>query len=254
MTLDDILILVINLDRSPERLASIAAQLDQQGLRWQRISASDGRTLSMTDASLLDVESFRRKHGKEPLPGELGCYLSHVRAIDEFLAGPQQVVMVLEDDVQLGPDLKRVLVGLLMQHEQWDVVKLSGIHSGTPLVLSALDDFYSLAVGLSRYTGASCYLVNRFAAEAYAKDLLPMTLPYDHEYDQAWMRGIRLRMVVPAPCIHSFDMGSVLHPVGVSRPNFHWTRRWGTVAWRTLNECRRLIHGLSQWLAYKKHW
>lgn len=249
MGLNDILILVINLDRSPERLASVATQLDRLGLHWQRMPASDGRTLSMTDTSLIDGESFKRKHGKAPLPGELGCYLSHVRAIDSLLHSSHPAVLILEDDVQLGLDLPRVLSELMEKHAQWDVVKLSGLHSGTPLAVSDLGPPYRLAVGLSRYTGASCYLVNRFAAQAYAKDLLPMTLPYDHEYDQAWSRGIRIRMVVPAPCVHSFEMGSVLHPAGVSRPNFHWTKRLGTFSWRGRNELRRLVHGLGQWLA-----
>jgi glycosyl transferase, family 25 len=253
MGLSDILIVVINLDRSPERLASIGGQLDRLGLNWQRMSACDGRTLSMTDASLIDVASFKRKHGKDPLPGELGCYLSHVKAIGALLPSTQQAVLVLEDDVQLGPDLPRVLTDLMEKQNQWDVVKLSGLHHGTPLPLSSLVAPYRLAVGLSRYTGASCYLVNRAAAQAYARDLLPMTLPYDHEYDQAWARGIRIRMVVPAPCVHSFEMGSVLHPAGVSRPNFHWTQRWGTLIWRARNECRRFVHGMGQWLNDRKN-
>ena len=33
---------------------------------------------------------------------------------------------------------------------------------------------------LSRCTGASAYLVNRLAAQAYVEGLLPMQLPYDH--------------------------------------------------------------------------
>lgn len=253
MNIDDLLILVINLDRSPERLSSVVAQLDQLGLSWQRLSASDGKLLSMHDPALIDVPSFRRKHGKEPLPGELGCYLSHVRAIEIFLLTSKQAVLILEDDVQLGADLPKVLDNLMASATRWDVVKLSGLHNGTPLFMRALNGSYRMAVGLSRYTGASCYLVNRHAAEAYAKDLLPMTLPYDHEYDQAWVRGIRIRMVVPAPCTHSFEMGSVLHPAGVSRPNFHWTKRLGTLRWRFGNELRRFLHGLWQWCFHRNN-
>lgn len=251
MNMDDLLILVINLDRSPERLSGAANQLDRLGLSWQRLSASDGKLLSMHDPALIDVHAFRRKHGKEPLPGELGCYLSHVRAIEAFLQTHKQAVLILEDDVRLGPDLPGVLGELMACATQWDVVKLSGLHSGTPLYMRALKGSYRMAVGLSRYTGASCYLVNRYAAEAYVKDLLPMTLPYDHEYDRAWARGIRIRMVVPAPCIHSFEMGSVLHPAGISRPNFHWTKRLSTLRWRLVNEVRRLSHGLWQWSFYR---
>lgn len=251
MNFDDLLVLAINLDRSPERLRNVAGQLDVLGLPWQRLPATDGKSLSMEDVTLIDVSEFRRKHGKEPLPGELGCYLSHVRALQAFMATEKSAVLVLEDDVQLGADLPSVLRNLRSVADQWDVVKLSGIHSGTPLSLRPLGLGYRLAVGLSRYTGASCYLVNRQAAEAYLRDLLPMTLPYDHEYDRAWSRNMRIRMVVPAPCQHSFEMGSDLHPRTVLRPNFHWTKRLSTFRWRLGNELRRLFHGLFQWFLYK---
>lgn len=249
--LDNVLTLVINLDRSPHRLTRIARQLEDISWPWERLSAADGQQLDMADPRLVDVEAFKRKHGKMPLPGEVGCYLSHVWAMRRFLETDREYLLILEDDLRLGADLPRVLQALFDRKDQWDAVMLSGIRNGRPLTTSKLTETYFLAVPLSRYAGSSCYLVNRGAAQAYLRDLLPMSLPYDHEYDRAWARGLKIRIVTPAPCLHSFEDGSDLHPPGVVRNNFHWTRRLGTYGWRLRTDVRRVFHGLGQWLKYR---
>lgn len=250
-SLDKLLTLVINLDRSPHRLARIAQQLEDISWPWERLSAAEGKNLPMDDAGLVDVASFKRKHGKMPLPGEVGCYLSHVWAMRRFLQTDRQYLLILEDDLRLGPDMPQVVSALMERSEQWDVVMLSGVHSGRPLHVSQLLGRYTLAVPLSRYAGSSCYLVSRHAAEVYLRDLLPMSLPYDHEYDRAWARGLKIRIVTPAPCLHSFEDGSDLHPAGVVRKNFHWTQRLGTYWWRLKTDVRRIVHGLGQWMRYR---
>ncbi len=247
-----LLTLVINLDRSPHRLAQIARQLEDISWPWERLSAADGKCLDLGDRSLLDLDAFERKHGKPPLPGEVGCYLSHVWAMRRFLETDQAFLLILEDDLRVGPDLPVVIDALMERAEQWDVAMLSGIHSGRDLRLAALTGPYHLSVALQRYAGASCYLLSRHAAEVYLRDLLPMSLPYDHEYDRAWARGLKTRIVTPAPCRHSFEDGSDLHPPGVVRRNFHWSRRLGTLWWRLKTDLRRIAHGLGQWLRYRR--
>ncbi len=246
-----ILTLVINLDRSPHRLAQISRQLENISWPWERLSAADGKNICMDDQNLVDVGAFKRKHGKMPLPGEVGCYLSHVWAMRRLLETDHDYLLILEDDLRIGPDLQAVIHALVQQADQWDVVMLSGVRSGNPMRLSSLVAHYALAVPLARYAGSSCYLMSRNAASRYLQDLLPMSLPYDHEYDRAWARGLKTRIVTPAPCQLSFEDGSDLHPPGVVRNNFHWTRRLGTYGWRLRTDVRRIVHGLGQWLRYR---
>jgi glycosyl transferase family 25 len=247
-----VIILVINLDRSPLRLENIAGQLNRLGLAWQRMPAADGKNLDLSDARLLDLEGFKRLHGKMPLVGELGCYLSHVWCMQRLLSTDYEYALIVEDDALLGDDLPAVLSDLMTMPSHWDMVKLSGMHGGTPLKLEVLSGGRSLAVPLSRYTGSSCYLVNRKVAALYADGLLPMKLPYDHEYDRAWDYGFKMRMVVPAPCLHTFELGSELNPFGVARLNFHWTKRLQVYGWRLSNEFRRLVYGISQWVMHRR--
>ena len=114
---------MINLDRAPERLARISAQLQRLQLPYTRLAAVDARALTPAQKALLDEPAFQRKHGMTPVPGELGCYLSHVAVMRAFLASQAEFALVLEDDVLLqaslpayayrvGNELRRLFYGL----------------------------------------------------------------------------------------------------------------------------------------------
>jgi glycosyl transferase, family 25 len=239
---------VINLDRAPERLARITAQLQRLQLPFTRLAAVDAKAFTPAQAALLDEAAYRRKHGMRPVPGELGCYLSHVAVLRAFLASSAQAALVLEDDVQLHDTLPAVLRGLLAQAGRWDMVKLSAVHSGTPQPYLEVAPGHQLAVMLSRCTAASAYLVNLRAAQAYldgAHGLLPMELPFDHVFDQGWRFGLKVRLVTPTPCAHDDQVASTMGYSAAPSRKFHWTQRLPAFAYRLGNEWRRLRYGLA---------
>jgi glycosyl transferase family 25 len=242
---------VINLDRAPDRLARIRSQLDALGLPWQRLAAVDARAFTPEQWALLDEGEYRRKHGMAPVGGELGCYLSHVEVMRRFVAGDAAFALVLEDDVLLQPALPAVLQGLMRNPARWDMVKLSGVHSGTPVPVLAVAPGHSLCVMLSRCTGSSAYLLNRRAAQAYLAGLLPMSLPYDHVFDQGWRFGLKVRMVSPWPCGHDEEIATTIVTPPGTRRKFHWAKRLPAFAYRLGNEARRLRYGLASLLREK---
>jgi len=250
-TMDGVATWVINLDRAPERLARVSAQLQALGLPFSRLAAVDAQQLQPAQSAELDSLAYQHRHGMTAVPGELGCYLSHVAVMQAFLASQAQAALVLEDDVLLHGSLPAVLQALLQNAERWDMVKLSGVHSGTPVEVLKLDSQHALAVMLSRCTGSSAYLINRRAAQAYLRQpggLLPMQLPYDHVFDQGWRFGLQVRLVTPRPCAHDQQIAStIVTPHGLTR-KFHWTRRLPAFAYRLRNEVRRLSYGLGQLL------
>ncbi len=234
---------VINLDRAPERLARARAQLDGLGLPWTRLAAVDARALTPAQAAALDEPAYRRKHGMTPSLGELGCYLSHIEVMRALLASRYEYALVLEDDVLLHATLPQVLRGLVASPARWDVAKLSAVHSGTPVPYLEVAPGHSLAVMLSRCTGSSAYVLNRRAAAAYIAQLLPMSLPYDHVFDQGWRFGLKFRLVTPTPCGHDEQIASTI----VAAPNrkFAKWKRLSTYAYRVGNELRRARYGLT---------
>ncbi len=245
---------VINLDRAPDRLARVSAQLQQLQLPYTRLPAVDARALTPEQRAALDEPAYRRKHGMSPVPGELGCYLSHVAVMRAFLAGDAQYALVLEDDVLLKDSLPAVLQGLMRHPDRWDVVKLSAVHRGTPVPYLDVAPGHRLAVMLSRCTGSSAYLMNRRAALAYLREpggLLPMQLPYDHVFDQGWRFGIKYRLVTPTPCGHDEAIASTIGTSAGTTRKFPWTQRGSTYAYRLGNELRRLAYGLRETLREK---
>ena len=237
---------VINLDRAPERLARTAQQLQRLKLPFTRLAAVDAQGLTPEQTASLDEAAYCRKHGMTPVLGELGCYLSHVQAMHAFLASSADFALILEDDVLLHDSLPAVLQGLMNQAGRWDVAKLSAVHSGTPMAYAEVAAGHQLAVMLSRCTGSSAYILNRRAAQLYALGLLPMSLPYDHVFDQGWRFGFKFRLVTPTPCRHDEEIAStIVSPPGVTR-KFHWTKRLPTYAYRLGNEWRRLVYGLTE--------
>jgi glycosyl transferase, family 25 len=244
---------VINLDRAPDRLARITEQLQGLKLPFTRLAAVDARAMTAEQQALLDAPSYCQKHGMTPLLGELGCYLSHVAVMHAFLQSTAAFALVLEDDVVLHNSLPSVLSGLLSHPKRWDMVKLSGVHSGTPVRVLKIAPGHDLAVMLSRCTGSSAYLINRRAAQAYVAGLLPMSLPYDHVFDQGWRFRLKVRLVTPTPCGHDSEIASTIvatpgapGSAGVSR-KFHWTQRGSAHRYRLGNEWARLRYGLMSW-------
>ena len=246
---------VINLDRAPERLARVSAQLQQLQLPFTRLAAVDARALTPEQRAALDEPAYCRKHGMSPVLGELGCYLSHVAVMRAFLASDAAFALVLEDDVLLKPSLPAVLQGLMRQADRWDVVKLSAVHRGTPMPYLEVAPGHHLAVMLSRCTGSSAYLMNRRAAEAYLREpggLLPMQLPYDHVFDQGWRFGLKFRLVTPTPCGHDETIASTIGTSAGTTRKFPWTQRGSTYAYRLGNELRRLAYGLRETLRERR--
>jgi glycosyl transferase, family 25 len=236
---------VINLDRAPERLARITAQLQRLQLPFTRLAAVDAKAFTPAQAALLDEAAYRRKHGMTPVPGELGCYLSHVEVMRAFLASAAQAALVLEDDVKLHDSLPAVLRGLMAHTGRWDMVKLSAVHRGTPQPYLEVAPGHQLAVMLSRCTGSSAYLMNRRAAQAYLGGLLPMQLPYDHVFDQGWRFGLKVRLVTPTPCGHDDQVASTIGTSAGTTRKFPFPQRLPAFAYRLGNEWRRLTYGLA---------
>ena len=121
---------VINLDRSPARLAAIAAQLQALRLPFERFAAVEGRLLDPDRTPFFSRRRYEQRHGKAPTPCEIGCFLSHIGVMRRFLQSDAQFCMILEDDAVLGADLPAALDGLERARRQWDVALLYGNHPG----------------------------------------------------------------------------------------------------------------------------
>lgn len=193
-------VFVINLDRDVERMASLSDSLGRLGLAHVRVPAVLGKEVpgweDLVDRGLYGA----RNRNVMPRPGEVGCYLSHLKAMETFLGTAEPWCVILEDDVEVLPGCLSVLKAL-GERDDWDLVKLFCFHSGMPVRKRRLTSEHSLVVHLTRTTSSAAYAVNRRAAEIMLRSMRPISEQVDHALDRPWETGLRVRGVRPLPVV-----------------------------------------------------
>lgn len=102
-------LVVINLDRSTQRMQHMQNQLDKLNLSFERFSAVDGKTLSNEDLSLFASEICTKAICNR---GMIGCALSHMRVLQNFVASSDDYLCVLEDDCNLSEKFPQFLADI----------------------------------------------------------------------------------------------------------------------------------------------
>ncbi len=173
-------IYLINLERRPDRLATMTTRAEGLGLALERVEAVDAAT-----AEPVALDRWFEDGGPlgEIPRGDKACLLSHRLAWQTFLARGDSHAVFLEDDVLLSRQ-----AGVLLADGDWipagaSVLKLE--HYGPKGQRVLLTDLRSTGDGfqtgrmLSRHTGAAAYILSRPAAELLLRETR-FDLPVDH--------------------------------------------------------------------------
>jgi hypothetical protein len=89
-------------------------------------------------------------------------------------------------------------------------------------------------------------LINRTAAEALLRGLLPMAAMFDHAFDRGWVLGIRVRTVLPLP-VHVSGAASTLSTGANRERKVAWWQKGPTLYWRTVTEVMRFTSASYAW-------
>jgi glycosyl transferase, family 25 len=239
------LIYVINLDQDVDRLASVRDNLDTLGLAFERIPAVIGKEL-VDWRSYVDMETYAwRNRQDEPRPGEVGCYLSHLKAMETFLRTDASWCLILEDDVEISAVCAEVLAAL-DEREDWDMVKLFNFHSGLPVIKAHLSEKHQLVIHLTRTTSAAAYVINRKAAKKLLNAMRPMTEQLDHAHDRPWETGLRICGVRPMP-VRLSPAVAAISSIGyqdIQRANRGFAKSLCLFLYRAKKEACRFGYGL----------
>ncbi|HLB34656.1 MAG: hypothetical protein A3F67_02805 [Verrucomicrobia bacterium RIFCSPHIGHO2_12_FULL_41_10] len=229
---------IINLDRAPERWAHMKQSFETTKIEPCRVSAVDGKELSLP-CNDFDERRFHLFHGRATNIYEVACYLSHIKAMNTFLETQEEYGLICEDDVFLKPDFELLLEEAIKASSSWNILRLTGLHPGKPLVVKKLTDAYELTVQMGRLKGAGAYLIDRKAAQVLVKKLLPMWLPWDHAIDREWFFGLRALSVKPFPISQTEEQfQSAIQ--GNSKPKLSsWRRYLTTYPYQAMNELSR---------------
>jgi glycosyl transferase, family 25 len=202
-------ILLINLDKSKERLALCDKRMIAAQLSYERISAVYGADL---DTTQIDQHYSKhlgwRSYYKELNVGEIGCYLSHRKAWQKIVDEQLDFAIILEDDFYMSGDLTRVmnLIGEI-QHE-WHYIKLAK-HSRKRKAIHQIPLAEYSLVTYDKVPARTCAQVVSYAgAKLLLANSSPFGRPIDIDLQHWWEKKIKLFGIEPCPVTPDESMGS----------------------------------------------
>lgn len=226
--------LVINLDRSPERLDAIRAQLEPQGLVVERVPAVDARLISEDERRALGCYRFSPDGGMPLSVVDAAICLSHFKALTRFLESDAPFAVVLEDDARITPLALSVVAEVLRDPHRlpdFDGLELSGWGRSEMPILPVMQ-CGPVTIGKARKStpGAAMTLYSRQGAAKILRKAHPLRSHWDNYLSLSWLHGARLYTARPFPA--SQDSGFASTNVEVTnapqirkRPLDQWLRR-----------------------------
>lgn len=251
--------LIINLDRERGRWAHISSEATRAGLKFERVGAVAG----------LDVPDHLRAkffsgNARTPtsllLPGEVGCYASHLLAYERILESGLEWALVLEDDVRLSDDFVQTICETIAGLPGgWDIVRLSSRPRRAVMNLAQLKSGRHLV----RYSKLPKQAGAQLVSAAGARKLLAEGLrvrPIDADLRYGYILGLDTFGVYPPPAEHGGLFRSSIKIAQGSRKDVRGGR-WKSPKWyyrilgarnmlRTLGLCGAALCAITDCFAW----
>jgi glycosyl transferase family 25 len=185
-------IILINLSRAADRLQNMARQFSVLGLEFSRLEATDGKSLAAEDRALVDNDRRRRITPYPLSDNEIGCWLSHRRALQDVAMGEASMAAVVEDDAQLSSDFPRVLRSLERMGPDFDFVFLHRKMKRGEIFVPLHQLLPDLSLGRvgPAHMGAIAYIVSKKGAQKFLSYAPRFAHAVDKEIHRYWANGL----------------------------------------------------------------
>lgn len=244
---------IIHLARASERRALMEVELARAGVAVDGWAAVDGRDPANAArvAAVPDTGPWcvMDPHAK-------GCLLSHLDAIEAFLAGTSSHLMVLEDDIFIAEDLGQWLSGDWWP-EDANIVKLERWRDDRLLVLTDRAQRHHAGRAMQRirtkHSGGAGYILDRATAARVLKDGR-RDLPIDHILFNPTVSDLAARLtiyqVIPALVQQGNEPARASHPGATPRRKpFSENLRRAFAEARVLRQLPHLLNGTARLMA-----
>jgi len=185
-------IYVINLARAPERRAKMEAQAKSLGVAFDFVEATDGKLLTNQDRARVD-HSKRKRISPYPLSdNEVGCWLSHLRAMQTLINSGERMAAILEDDAALSPDFPRVLAAIEKRTAPFDVIDLHRLYKKGEVFVRCHPLLPGFDLGRIGYMQmhATGYVITRAGAQKFIAHAKSFAHAIDKDMHSYWVNGL----------------------------------------------------------------
>ncbi len=170
----------------------------RRGLIIKFLDARDGRAGVDQFFKAYDEEQFLLQTGRQAVPGEIGCYASHVAAWEMCVAGGEPVV-VLEDDAQLAANFVAALRQCERFIEECGFIRLQTEWKGRKKLLLQAGDGFSL-YRYSKYPhSAAGYVITPRVARVFCRESAVLSAPVDVFMKKFWEHKQPMYGLAPYP-------------------------------------------------------
>lgn len=193
-------VFVINLDKSPERMSRIAKRLDELFIPFERISGVYGAELSQEEIAQYYCPKLNKKNYRRPLGlGEIGCYISHIKAWQTIVDRKLPCGLILEDDIVIEEGLADLTKEFGRLSDTFDIVKFFN-KKKNPKIVDSVD--FTRKYKLCRFKkipiGNYAQLISLAGAKKLLKTYEKFGRPVDEDLQHWWESDTNVIGVMPS--------------------------------------------------------
>lgn len=245
MSVQRLPVYLINIARAADRLAEVRSGSGAFGIEIERVDGIDGYLLPSEQWVDVDHRLFGWRHGRRILPGEYGCYRSHLMALRQFLASGNDAAVIIEDDIALDGEFMERAWAAHRAVPDADMIKLVNHRWKGFRVYVRSDRGDQIGRCLFGPQGSTaCYLVTRSGAQKILRSLAVMSLPWDVAIERGW----DMRISVFATAVNLVGFSKLQRETMIGRRKDYLAAKLG--AWkrvpahvfRTGDFLRRLVY------------
>ena len=224
-------IVVISLAKSQDRCAKVVEKLCSKNIEFEFLDAVDGRTDSHPYLKKHNEKSHLINCRRKAIPGELGCYVSHLLSWEKCVALNEPLV-ILEDDFSITVDFAAGLSFVAPYLNKVSFIRLEKLESNFYLSTPYKNEKFALVKQIKVAKCMTGYIITPHGAKALLAKGREICMPIDLYLRYTVIHGQLIYALTPdivrssgATSVIGFE-AKCLREKGFILRIKHFIRRW----------------------------
>ncbi len=189
---------IVSLATSADRRALVAENLKSFCIPWKFHDAVRGGGVCRFEPS---IARQLRCFGRALTDGEVGCFKSHVLAMQEFERSESlDWLLVIEDDVWVDPKFDFLALIEFLDRRELNYVRLYSRRWKPASLIAYFGERQFIRFKTDPY-GMQAYLLNRRGAKQFLQSFDTIDRPIDDELGRFWKNKLDIYSIFPFPVI-----------------------------------------------------